>query len=272
MRVYIIGPITNNPNYRQEFEQAEKKLKAEGHEVINPAALNGVIQFEATHDEYMKICLPLLDLADAVYMIDGWRGSTGACIECGYALAKDKIIIQRKEITDKIIAKLERVFGFYLFDWQKAYLKGDDSAFPSGGRRNGKTFTYCVRLLLEDRPSIDLSSYKDVSKLVDEYHGNRYPDWFRGYLREINNQLLAGGFDTNGKTNIKPLPGERERNAKMKSGWIINLKSGARIMLDEKAYEKYRNEPPKEEVKSEEHWFNIDNMCKANLNLDLMEL
>ena len=58
----------------------------------------------------------------------------------------------------------------------------------------------------------------------------------------------------------------------MKSGWIINLKSGARIMLDEKAYEKYQNEPPKEEARSEEHWFDIDNMCKANLNLDLMEL
>jgi len=57
----------------------------------------------------------------------------------------------------------------------------------------------------------------------------------------------------------------------MKSGWIINLKSGARIMLDEKAYEKYQNEPPKEEVKSEEHWFDIDNMCKANLNLDFWE-
>jgi len=43
-------------------------------------------------------------------------------------------------------------------------------------------------------------------------------------------------------------------------------------MLDEKAYEKYQNEPPKEEARSEEHWFDIDNMCKANLNLDLMEL
>jgi len=94
MRVYIIGPITNNPYAFAEFDQAETRLKKEGHEVINPAALSGVIQFDATHDEYMKICLPLLDLADAVYMIDGWRASTGACIEHGYALAKDKIIIK----------------------------------------------------------------------------------------------------------------------------------------------------------------------------------
>jgi len=94
MRVYISGQITNNPNYKQEFDQAEAWTKKEGFEVINPAALDAVIRFNASHEEYMKICLPLLDLADAIYMIDGWRGSTGACIEHGYALAKDKIIIK----------------------------------------------------------------------------------------------------------------------------------------------------------------------------------
>jgi len=94
MRVYISGPITNNPYAFPEFNLAETRLKKEGHEVINPAALNGVIQFKAAHAEYMRICLPLLDLADAIYMIDGWRASAGACIEYGYALAQDKIIVK----------------------------------------------------------------------------------------------------------------------------------------------------------------------------------
>lgn len=103
-------------------------------------------------------------------------------------------------ITDDTIEKLENVYGFSMYDWQKRYLKGDDTAMPSGGRGNGKTFTHCVRLLLEDpgdRPTFDLSNWMEVQKLVDENHGAPYNHFFHNYLREMNQKLIDAGFKTN---------------------------------------------------------------------------
>lgn len=58
----------------------------------------------------------------------------------------------------------------------------------------------------------------------------------------------------------------------MKSGWIINFNNGMRIILNEKAYEKYQKETPKEDVKTEEHWFSLDKAIEENPDLDLVEL
>lgn len=37
MKIYIAGCITDNPDYKEQFKQAEERLKAQGHTVINPA-------------------------------------------------------------------------------------------------------------------------------------------------------------------------------------------------------------------------------------------
>ena len=65
--------------------------------VIDPSDLNYVMPEDATHKEYMGVCLKLLDLADGIYMLRGWEESQGACMELGYALASDKIIMFEKE-------------------------------------------------------------------------------------------------------------------------------------------------------------------------------
>lgn len=93
MRIYISGAITGIPHYKIHFDEAERKLKEEhpNAEVINPTMV--VLPESCTHEDYMKIDLMLLDLADAIYLLKGWDKSKGACMEHGCALGKDKIIM-----------------------------------------------------------------------------------------------------------------------------------------------------------------------------------
>ena len=91
MKIYISGAISNNPNYKEDFERAEKKLKADGYEVINPTMVE--LPPSCTHADYMKVDFALLDLSDGIYLLSNYEQSKGACMEYGYALAKDKIIL-----------------------------------------------------------------------------------------------------------------------------------------------------------------------------------
>ena len=93
MRIYISGPMTNVKNYKENFARAEKQLRADGHEVINPAAVDMILH-NASYEEYMKVDMFLLDMCDAVYMLKGWQQSCGANREYGYALAKDYHILE----------------------------------------------------------------------------------------------------------------------------------------------------------------------------------
>lgn len=80
MRVYISGPITNNPNFMAEFDAAADALWAAGHKPINPAKLCTVLP-DGTHEEYMSLCYELFLKADAVYFLKGWSKSEGASRE-----------------------------------------------------------------------------------------------------------------------------------------------------------------------------------------------
>ena len=93
MKIYISGPITNVLDYKEKFERAEQNLKAKypNAEIINPTVLD---KLPLEYDEYMKLDLALLDMCDAIYMMNGWEKSKGACIEYGYALAKDLIVLE----------------------------------------------------------------------------------------------------------------------------------------------------------------------------------
>ena len=95
MKIYISGAITNNPNYKEDFERAEDYLQREypKAEIINPALVNSHLPKSTTHEEYMRMSFCMLDMADAIFMISGWEESKGANQEYGYALAKDKTIL-----------------------------------------------------------------------------------------------------------------------------------------------------------------------------------
>ncbi len=95
MRIYISGPITNDPDYKRKFARVQAHLEQEGHKVINPSELNQVMP-DAERSEYMSIRLDLLVLAEGVIMLNGWQKSCEACIENGYARASDKIVLEEK--------------------------------------------------------------------------------------------------------------------------------------------------------------------------------
>lgn len=95
MKIYISGAITNNPNYKEDFERAEDYLNQfyPSAEIINPALVNSHLPKSTTHEEYMRMSFCMLDMCDSIFMIDGWQKSWGASQEYGYALAKDKVIL-----------------------------------------------------------------------------------------------------------------------------------------------------------------------------------
>lgn len=76
MKVYISGPITNNPNYKEQFSDAEQKLKRAGLEPVNP-----ITDVFKTWAEYMKDDIKLLCDCDAICLLDGWEKSEGAKLE-----------------------------------------------------------------------------------------------------------------------------------------------------------------------------------------------
>jgi hypothetical protein len=88
MIVYISGPITGRLNgNRAAFTEAERLLKAAGHEVLNPFRLTEDVPPNAPWEDFMRVDLMGLLTADMVLALPGWRESKGAGIEC--RLAKD---------------------------------------------------------------------------------------------------------------------------------------------------------------------------------------
>lgn len=95
-------------------------------------------------------------------------------------------------ITEDMIPQIENAFGFQLYDWQKDYILGKID-HRAGGRHNGNTFAYCLRLLLSEGEPI---KRKDLYKYIDESHGNCYKIWFSQYCLCINDVLIGCGMKT----------------------------------------------------------------------------
>lgn len=93
MRVYISGPITGTDDYMQRFRIASERVKALGHEVINPAMTNATLPSSTTYEEYMGMSLKLMGMADAAYFLKGWQDSKGCNREYGYACATEMLLL-----------------------------------------------------------------------------------------------------------------------------------------------------------------------------------
>jgi len=88
MKIYIAGKVRGLNNYKEVFKKAENKLQAKGHITLNPAELPEGMNGE----DYMRICIPMLDVSDAIYLLNNWQDSEGAKVEKSYAECQGKMI------------------------------------------------------------------------------------------------------------------------------------------------------------------------------------
>ncbi len=80
MKIYIAGKITGDSDYRAKFADAQRQIEAQGHIVLNPAALPEGMEPK----DYMRICFAMIDVADEVWFLPRWAESEGAAIEWRY--------------------------------------------------------------------------------------------------------------------------------------------------------------------------------------------
>ena len=101
MKIYISGPISNNPNYQAEFQKVEQWLMLKGHTPINPAKLDLALpKSKLTYEQFMKIDYALLEMCDGIFMLDGWQKSKGACAELSYAKSLGKQTLYQDYFKD----------------------------------------------------------------------------------------------------------------------------------------------------------------------------
>lgn len=95
--VYVAGPVSGRPNQNREaFERARRDIE------INPL-VKAIVPFDVYRPSMMAercpalewcqamlACLPVVEIVDYVYLLAGWRGSRGACVEAAAAKAKGK--------------------------------------------------------------------------------------------------------------------------------------------------------------------------------------
>lgn len=79
-KIYIAGPISNNPHYKRTFARAEEELRQEGWEPVNPA--NNTAD---TYKAYIDKGLDQLRECDAIFVLNDWIRSKGATLERRYA-------------------------------------------------------------------------------------------------------------------------------------------------------------------------------------------
>lgn len=93
-KAYISLPITGTDDYRERAFLIDKKLREWGYSVINPVVVcDSLPANETTHEQYMSVCLLLVDMSDIVFFADGWEKSKGCTLEMCRAMQRKKMIV-----------------------------------------------------------------------------------------------------------------------------------------------------------------------------------
>lgn len=84
--VYIAGPITGVNHYWEQFETEMDNVEAAGYIPLSPTWQPKGL----SNAQYMRMCLAMIDSADAVLFLPGWHRSTGSILEMTYCQYTDK--------------------------------------------------------------------------------------------------------------------------------------------------------------------------------------
>ena len=101
--IYISGAITNDPDYQQKFDEAERLIRQSFRyvKIINPAK-NEVdttgMDAEQIWQAYMAVCREQVKRSDIVATLDGWEQSRGAVEEVALAKSNEIIVCSVKEL------------------------------------------------------------------------------------------------------------------------------------------------------------------------------
>jgi hypothetical protein len=100
--IQLVGPMTGLPNFNYDtFNAYAQILRDRGFVVHNPAEnFDG----DQTRDypEYIQAALNTLLYSDAIFLLPGWEGSTGAALEHHVATVTRKVIYRRLEDLPEI--------------------------------------------------------------------------------------------------------------------------------------------------------------------------
>lgn len=97
MRIYISGPMTGIKDYNYpSFNFMAKELRADGHEVCNPAEFFGG-DATRTRPEYIRESIVRLLECELVVTLPGWELSEGACLEVQIARELEYQIVHHGE-------------------------------------------------------------------------------------------------------------------------------------------------------------------------------
>lgn len=107
MKVYIAGPMSGLPDdNRQAFHDMATRL---GQTQLSPVVLNpATLPAGLTQAEYMALCLPMVMMADAVVMLEGWERSKGAIAERALAQKLGKPISYRADPTGLMADNIDK--------------------------------------------------------------------------------------------------------------------------------------------------------------------
>lgn len=92
MRIYVAGPMTGLPDLNfPRFHAEAARLRALGHEVINPAEINPDVGMQWA--DAMRADIRELVTCDGISLLPGFEGSRGARLERHIALELGLVIM-----------------------------------------------------------------------------------------------------------------------------------------------------------------------------------
>lgn len=98
MKFYLAGPMTGIPDLNfPRFHEEAARLRALGHQIINPAELNPT---SSDWLECMRIDIRELVMCDGVAMLAGWRKSRGATLEHDIGMRLGLQVIEAAELVE----------------------------------------------------------------------------------------------------------------------------------------------------------------------------